>query len=145
VYKTVRRWKDRRKCLDLPLFPGYVFVRVALADQMRVLQIPGVVRLVGFNGRPLPLPDNEIDGLKIGLAAGVLAEPHPFLIAGRRVQIKGGPLAGREGILLRRKGRLRVVLSIELIMRSVVVDMDVENVVPIARTSREIFSHACYA
>jgi transcription antitermination factor NusG len=112
---------------------------------MRVLQIPGVVRLVGFNGRPLPLPDKEIDGLKIGLAAGVLAEPHPFLIAGRRVQIKGGPLAGREGILLRRKGRLRVVLSIELIMRSVVVDMDVENVVPIARTSREIFSHACYA
>jgi transcription antitermination factor NusG len=146
VYKTVRRWKDRRKCLELPLFPGYVFVRVALADQMRVLQIPGVVRLVGFNGRPLPLPDNEIEGLKMGLAAGVVAEPHPFLIAGRRVQIKSGPLAGREGILLRRKGRLRVVLSIELIMRSVVVDMDVENVVPIARsTSRGIFSHACYA
>jgi transcription antitermination factor NusG len=94
---------------------------------MRVLQIPSVVRLVGFNGQPSPLADEEIEGLKTGLVAGVLAEPHPFLNAGRHVQIRSGPLAGRQGILLRRKGRLRVVLSIELIMRSVIVDVDVEN------------------
>jgi transcription antitermination factor NusG len=130
VYETLRRWKDRRKRLDLPLFPGYVFVRIALADQMRVLQIPSVVRLVGFNGHPSPLADEEIEGLKVSLAAGVLAEPHPFLTAGRRVRIKSGPLAGRQGILLRRRGRLRVVLSIELIMRSVVVDVDADYVEP---------------
>ncbi len=128
VYETVRRWKDRRMRLQLPLFPGYVFVRMALVDRLRVLQIPSVVRLVGFNGHPSPLADEEIEGLKMGLAAGVLAEPHPFLTAGRRVRIKSGPLAGRQGILLRRKGLLRVVLSIDLIMRSVVVDVDVESV-----------------
>jgi transcription antitermination factor NusG len=131
VYETVRRWRDRWKRLELPLFPGYVFVRMALVDRMRVLQIPSVVRLVGFNGHPSPLPDEEIEGLKKGLASGVLAEPHPFLTAGRRVRIKSGPLAGRQGILLRRKGSLRVILSIDLIMRSVVVDVDADGVEPI--------------
>jgi transcription antitermination factor NusG len=128
VYETVRRWKDRRMRLQLPLFPGYVFVRMALVDRLQVLQIQSVVRLVGFNGHPSPLPDEEIEGLKKALASGVLAEPHPFLAVGRRVRIKSGPLAGRQGILLRRKGSLRMVLSIDLIMRSVVVDVDVADV-----------------
>jgi transcription termination/antitermination protein NusG len=133
VYETVRRWKDRRMRLQLPLFPGYVFVRMALVDRLRVLQIPSVVRLVGFNGHPSPLADEEIEGLKMGLVAGVLAEPHPFLTAGRRVRIKSGPLVGRQGVLLRRKGAFRVVLSIEVIMRSIVVDVDAKNVEPIVQ------------
>jgi transcription antitermination factor NusG len=133
VYETVRRWKDRRMRLQLPLFPGYVFVQMAVVDRLRVLQVPGVVRLVGFNGQLAALPDAEIDGLKNGLASGVRAEPHPFLTAGRRVRIKAGPLEGREGILLRRKGSLRVVLSIELIHRSIVVDVDVADVQLLAR------------
>jgi transcription antitermination factor NusG len=132
VYESVRRWGDRRMRLQLPLFPGYVFVRIPLVDRLHVLQVPGVVRLVGFNGCPSPLPEEEIEGLKAGLAAGVVAEPHPFLTVGRRVRIMGGPLEGRQGILLRRKGSLRVVLSIELIMRSVVVEVDESNVEPIA-------------
>ena len=117
--------------LQLPLFPGYVFVRMALMDRLRVLQVPSVVRLVGFNGHLSVLPDTEIEGLKNGLAGGVRAEPHPFLTTGRRVRIKTGPFEGREGILLRRKGNLRVVLSIELIMRSIVVDVEAESVEPI--------------
>jgi transcription antitermination factor NusG len=133
VYESVRRWKDRRMRLQLPLFPGYVFVRMAVVDRLRVLQVPGVVRLVGFNGQLAALPDAEIEGLKSGLASGVRAEPHPFLTAGRRVRIKAGPLEGREGILLRRKGSLRVVLSIELIQRSIVVDVDVADVQPLTR------------
>jgi transcription antitermination factor NusG len=138
AYETVRRWKDRRMRIQLPLFPGYVFVRLALVDRLRVLQIPSVVRLIGFNGHPSALPDEEIEALKRGLAAGVRAEPHPFLTAGRRVQVKRGPFEGRQGILLRRKGKLRLVLSIELIMRSVVIDVDttdVEAVIPIATNS----------
>jgi transcription antitermination factor NusG len=131
LYETVRRWKDRRMRLQLPLFPGYVFARLALPDRLQVLQVPGVVRLVGFNGRPTPLLDEEIEGLKKGLTSSVLAEPHPFLTVGRRVRIKGGPLAGREGVLLRKKGALRVVLSIELILRSVVVDVDEDNIAPV--------------
>lgn len=118
--------------LQLPLFPGYVFVRMAVVDRLRVLQVPGVVRLVGFNGQLAALPDAEIEGLKNGLAGGVRAEPHPFLTVGRRVRIKAGPLEGREGILLRRKGCLRVVLSVELIQRSIVVHVDVADVQPLA-------------
>lgn len=124
VYETVRRWKDRRMHLQLPLFPGYVFVRMPLVDRLRVLQVPGVVRLVGFNGHLSTLPDEEIEGLKKGLAGGVRAEPHPLLTVGQRVRLKRGPLAGMQGILLRRKGIFRVVISIDLIQRAVAVDVD---------------------
>lgn len=133
VYETVRRWKDRRMRLQLPLFTGYVFVRIALVDRLRVLQVPGVVRLVSFNGHPSALSDAEIEGLKNGLACGVRAEPHPFLTAGRRVRIKAGPLQGREGILIRRKAALRVVLSIDLILRSIAVDVDVADIEPLTQ------------
>jgi transcription antitermination factor NusG len=128
VYETVRRWKDRRMKLQLPLFPGYVFVRMALADRLRVLQVPSVARLVGFNGHLSALPDEEIEGLKKGLASGVRAEPHPFLTVGRRVRMKSGPLAGMQGILLRRKGSFRVVISIDLIQRAVAVDAEAADV-----------------
>jgi transcription antitermination factor NusG len=128
VYETVRRWKDRRMHLQLPLFPGYVFVRMALVDRLRVMQVPSVVRLVGFNGRLSALPDEEIEGLKKGLAGGVRAEPHPFLTVGRRVRLKSGPLAGMQGILLRRKGKFRVVISLELIQRAVAVQAETADV-----------------
>jgi transcription antitermination factor NusG len=124
TYSSVRRWIDRRVTLRLPLFAGYVFVRMALRDRLRVLQIPGVARLVGFDGTPAALPDEEIESLRTSLACGVRAEPYPYLTVGRRVRITAGPLAGSEGILVRRKGNLRVVLSIELIQRSVLVDLD---------------------
>ena len=131
MYETVRRWKDRRMRLRLPLFPGYLFVRMAVVDRLRVLHVPSVVRLVGFNGHPSALPDEEIDVLKQALVCGVRAEPHPFLAVGRRVQVKNGPFTGRHGILLRRKGNLRLVLSIDLIQRSVVMDVDAADVEPI--------------
>jgi transcription antitermination factor NusG len=131
VYASVRRWKDRHVTLQLPLFPGYVFVRIALCDRLPVLQVPGVARLVGFDGAPAALPEEEIDGLKEGLVGGVRAKPHPFLTTGRRVRIRSGPLEGRQGILLRRKGCLRVVLSVDLIQRSIVVDVDVADVEPL--------------
>jgi transcription antitermination factor NusG len=138
LYATVRRWKDRRMRLQLPLFPGYVFVRMVLGERLRVLQVPSVVRIVGFNGHLAALPNAEIEGLKNGLAGGVRAEPHPFLTAGRRVRIKAGPLQGREGILIRRKGSLRVVLSIDLIQRSIVVDVEVADIEPLTRVGRNI-------
>jgi transcription antitermination factor NusG len=99
LYRSVRRWKDRRVQLELPLFPGYVFVRLALRDRLRVVQIPSVVRLVGFNGLPTALPDEEIEILRSGLCENLCAEPHPFLTTGRRVRIIGGAFAGLEGIL----------------------------------------------
>lgn len=130
LYESVRRWKDRKVRLQLPLFPGYVFVRLALPDRLHVLQVPGVARLVGFNGHPCALADSEIEALKAGLVSGVRAEPHPYLAVGRRVRMKSGPFEGRQGILLRRKGNLRLVLSLDLIMRSVVIEVEAADVDP---------------
>jgi transcription antitermination factor NusG len=130
VYESVRRWKDRRVRLELPLFSGYIFVRIAPADRLQVLEVPGVVRIVGFNGQFTALPDEEIESLKRGLASGVRAEPHPFLTVGRRVYVTRGPFEGRQGILLRKKGQFRLLLSIELIQRSIVVDVDALDVEP---------------
>ena len=131
LYSSVRRWKDRRVTLQMPLFPGYVFVHLALRDRMPVLQIPGLAKLVGFNGTPQALPQEEIDALQKGLSGGVSAVPHPYLVTGRPARIKSGPLAGMEGILLRRKGNLRVVLSIDLLQRSIAVDADLADLEPV--------------
>jgi transcription antitermination factor NusG len=130
-YETVRCWKDRRVRLQLPLFPGYVFVRIALRDRLPVLQIPGVVRLVGFNGLPTAIPEGEVEALREALARQLRAEPHPYLTVGRRVRISSGPLAGLEGILERKRKRFRIVLSIPLIMRSIAVEVDSADVEPI--------------
>ena len=131
LYQTVHRWKDRRMRVEMPLFPGYVFVHIALKDRLKVLQIPSVVRFVGFDGRPLPLPDTEIESLRRGLLRRLMAEPHPYLRIGRRVRVRSGPLAGAEGILVRKKGLLRVVLSIDAIMRSVAVEVEAADLEPI--------------
>src|SRR6266550_8520486 len=127
LYDSVRRWKDRRMQVQLPLFPGYVFVRLALRDRLKVLQVPGVARLISFNGQPAVLPDGEIESLRTSLRAQLRAEPHPYLKVGRRVRIKRGPLVGVEGILVRKKSALRVVLSIDLIMRSASVEVDASD------------------
>jgi transcription termination/antitermination protein NusG len=124
TYRSVRRWKDRRKELEMVLFPGYVFVQIDLCNRLRVLEIPGVVCLVTSNGKPVPVPEGEIESLRSGLASGMRAEPHPFLTAGRHVRVKYGPLQGLEGVLLRRKEGFRLVLSLELIQRSVAVEID---------------------
>jgi transcription antitermination factor NusG len=131
VYETVRRWKDRRMRLKLPLFPGYVFVHLALRDRLQVLQIPGVVRLVGFSGQPTALPDKEIEALRTGLARDMPMEPFPFLKVGQRVRVGNGPLQGLEGMLVRKKNALRFVISLDLIMRSVSVEIGLADLEPI--------------
>jgi transcription antitermination factor NusG len=124
LYRSVRRWKDRRKELELVLFPGYVFVQINLSDRLRVLQLPSVVSFVNFGDRPAMIARDELESLRSGIANGRCLEPHPYLTLGRKVRIKQGPLAGSTGILVRKKDRLRVVLSLEIIMRSVAVEID---------------------
>jgi transcription antitermination factor NusG len=135
LYESVRRWKDRRVQLQLPLFPSYVFVRITQRDRLRVLEIPSMVRLVGFNGVPTALPDDEMEAMRGALTRKLRAEPHPYLKVGRRARITSGPFVGLEGILLRKKGSFRVVLSIELIKRSIAVDVDSADVVPLVSPS----------
>jgi len=130
LYERVSRWKDRRVRLQLPLFAGYVFIHLPLRDRLRVLEIPGVARLVGFGGLPTAVPNEEMEALREALKGNLRMGPHPYLNAGRRVLITGGPLAGLEGILVRKKNQYRLVLSIELIQRAVFVDVDVADVAP---------------
>ena len=130
-YESMRRWKDRRVRLELPLFPGYVFVHLALRDRLRVLQTPSVVRLVGFGGQPAALADQEIDALRQGLTHEMRIEPHPYLKVGQRVRVKTGPLQGLQGILVRKKNVSRFVISLDLIMRSVAAEIDVAELEPV--------------
>jgi transcription termination/antitermination protein NusG len=131
LYASIRRWKDRRVKLELPLFPGYVFVRMALRDRLQVLRVPGVARLVGFDGAPATLPAEEIEALRTSLGSAVRAAPHPYLTAGRRVRVQSGPLAGMTGILVRRKGVARFVVSVDLIQRSVAMEVDEADLVAV--------------
>jgi transcription antitermination factor NusG len=142
LYSSVRRWKDRRVRLTLALFPGYVFVRLALQDRLRVLQIPSVVRLIGFGGLPTALPDEEVEILRSGLADQLHAKPHPFLTVARRVRIVRGPLAGLEGILRCKKNNFRLVVSVELIQRAFAVDVDAADVQLLQESKRNLIFKA---
>ena len=131
LYETISRWKDRKVRVRLPLFPGYIFVRLDLAERLRVLQLPSVVRFVGFGEVATALPENEIEALRQGLASGVRAEPHPYLQVGRRARVKSGPLQGMVGILLKKKNRERFIISLELILRAIAVEVDALELEPV--------------
>ena len=104
-----------------------------LQDWRQVLEVPGFVRLVGLGRQPCPLPETDIIKMREALSAGLLAEPYPYLNVGTRVEIRNGPLQGITGILLRRGNSHRLVISIELIMRSIVVEVDASDVVSVRR------------
>lgn len=127
LYESVRRWKDRRVRLELPLFPGYVFVQLALRDRLKVLEIPGVARLVGFDGHPTPVPVEDIEAIRACVAGRHLMQPHRYLQRGQRVRVLSGPLAGLTGIVVRQKKRTRFVISLDLLMRSVSVELDISD------------------
>ncbi|HXM98300.1 MAG TPA: UpxY family transcription antiterminator [Candidatus Dormibacteraeota bacterium] len=128
VYRSVRRWKDRRVELQMPLFPGYAFVRLALRNRLRVLQVPGVVRLVGIRGVPEAVPEKEMQQLREGMRGGAKLFPHPYLVTGSKACIVRGPLAGACGILIRQKNSCRVVLSIGLIASAASMEVDADDV-----------------
>ena len=122
-YRTTRRWKNRLKVeLELPLFPGYVFARFPWARHGSVLEVSSVVSIVGNGRGALPLQQEEIQSLRAGLEHRH-AEPHPSLHVGQRARIAGGPLEGFEGIVVRRGNGLRVVLSLQQIVKSPAVEM----------------------
>jgi transcription antitermination factor NusG len=122
LYEAVHRWKDRNARVQLPLFASYVFVHLNLHDRMRALTIPGVIRLVGCP-HPEPLADEEIKAIRNYLSCRLPVEPYPYLTAGSRVRITAGPLAGMGGLILRRKSTCRIVISLNLIQRSMVVEL----------------------
>ncbi len=124
LYEKIHHWAHDHRRVQLPLFPGYVFVHIPLRDRIGVLQTPGVVRLVTVKGMPAPIEDMEIETLRHALTHSVHSEPCPYIKLGQQVQIDSGPLRGLRGKVLRKNHHMRVVISIELLMRSILVDVD---------------------
>ena len=120
-----RRWSDRIKTLDQPLFPGYLFGRFHLTERVRVLEAPGVRQIVGIGNTPAPISVSELDNLRTLVAAQPLLVPWPYLHAGQRVRIDRGPLTGVQGFVVRaEEGALRIVVSLDLLQRSVAAQID---------------------
>jgi transcription antitermination factor NusG len=136
LYSTRRRWSDRVKEVQVPLFAGYVFCRLNLLYRMPVLTIPGVIQFVGNGKTPVPIEEHEITALQSVIKSGLPSMPWPFLKVGQRIRVEHGPLRDLEGILLQVKGSQRLILSISLLHRSVAVEVDRDSVTPIASRHR---------
>lgn len=123
LYQARRKWKDGSKVtLQLPLFPGYIFVRSERLLRKRTLDVPGVFSIVGKRDGA-SISDAYMHSLRDGLIQGKIT-PHPYLVAGTRVRIKSGIMSGMEGILVRMKGGCRIVVTLELVMKSIAVEVD---------------------
>jgi transcription antitermination factor NusG len=136
VYKSRRRWSDRIKELEVPLFPGYLFCRFNPLDRLPILVTPGVIQVVGIGKSPVPVDDAEIAAIQTAVQSGLPRQPWPFLQIGQRVRVECGPLCGLEGILVDFKGRHRLVLSVTLLQRSVAVEVDGAWVISIPQQHR---------
>jgi transcription antitermination factor NusG len=133
LYRKRRQWKDGSKGLvELPFFPNYIFVRIGYGERVPVLRVPGVISIVGAGARSLPVPDSYIHSLREALRRGKL-EPYPYLAVGTPVRIRSGVMAGMHGVLLRRKNNLRVVITLEMIMKSATVEVEAEDIEPVGR------------
>ena len=131
VHECWRQWKDRKKKVELPLFPGYCFARFPLIERLRVLNVLGVADLVSINGHPEPVRDEEIDAIQRLLATKLQFDPHPFLEEGMDVEVVRGPLAGIRGKLLRKDRVTRLVLAVTLVRQAAVVEIHPADVVPL--------------
>jgi len=113
----------RSREFDVPMFPGYLFCRFDVLHRLPVITTPGIVRVVGAGGSPIPVRDAEVTSLQIATRERIPALPHPFLQEGARVAITQGPLAGMEGIVVKEKDPMRIVVSISLLQRSVLLEI----------------------
>ena len=141
-FKTERRWSDRTKMIDEFLFPGYVFCRLNPQDRLPILTTPGVIGFVGCGKTPIPIPDHEIESIRRMLLSGLLILPWPRLEVGQTVVIERGPLSGVDGILQEVKGKCRLVVSINLLRRSVCTEVDRNWVRPVSSPNQSWLSHA---
>ena len=124
-------WKDRVKLVEVPLFSGYLFGFFALQDRITVLETVGVVRIVGINGKAVPIPDEQVAAVRTLMEHRLPCSPFPYLVEGMRVRIKSGLLAGAEGILLVKKQKHRLVISVDIIQQAVAIDVDSAEVEPL--------------
>jgi transcription antitermination factor NusG len=131
LYDSIRRWKDRRMVLSLPLFPCYVFVRGGVNRRLQVVTTPGVHMILNHGEHVAVIPENEIQAIRRTVEGPFRMEPHPFVRCGDRVRVVRGPLQGVEGILIRKKNQFRLVLSVDMLAKSVAVEIDAADVEPV--------------
>jgi transcription antitermination factor NusG len=131
MYRCVRRWSQRMKTLELPLFTGYLFSRFDVRARLPILVTPFVMRIVGIGRAPCPIDNKEIEDLHTVVASGLRAQPAPYVGVGQRVCIEEGSLAGVEGILVAWKGKSRILVSVELLQRAVSIEIDPTWVKPV--------------
>jgi transcription antitermination factor NusG len=141
-YPASHRWSDRIKEVEIPLFAGYMFCRFELREKIRVLNTPGVARIVAFSGAPAPLPDEEIAGIQAAVQSRLPLWPWQYLHAGDQVRIERGPLRGVQGFLLREPEGLRLVIGVELLRRAVAVELDPAVVAPVRMPESQEARHA---
>lgn len=128
---VISRWKDRKKRIELPLFPGYLFVNISLQDRWQVIATRGVVGILGANRVPTPVALDQIEAVKKLSASGLKYDPHPYLSQGKEAVVTNGPLQGTVGKVLDKRGEHRLILSVDIIRRSVAVEVDARDVEPI--------------
>ncbi len=129
TFTTKRKWSDRFKVVESPLFPGYVFCRFDVHDRLPVLITPGVISVVGRGKTPVAVDDAEILSIRAAMDSGIRMEPWPYVELGERVRIKDDVLDGMEGILTSYKGSNRVVISVTLLRRSVALEIDRSRII----------------
>jgi transcription antitermination factor NusG len=146
LYESVRRWKDRKKLLTLPLFPCYVFVRGGLDRRLQVVTTPGIHTILFHGEKVAIVPEAEIEAIRRAVEGSFRVEPHPFLKCGERVRVTRGSLEGVEGILIRKKNLYRLVLSVDMMAQSVAVEIDATDVEPVtARNFADTFPGSQFA
>lgn len=128
LYDSIRRWRDRQMLLSLPLFPCYLFVRGGFSRRFQILNTPGVHMALTHGDRIALIPEKEIEAIRRTVEGPFRMEPHPFLRCGDRVRVIRGSLEGVEGILIRKKNQFRLVLSVDMLAKSVAVEIDASNV-----------------
>lgn len=136
LYRSRRNWSDRVKTVELPLFPGYVFSRFAFENRFQVIRNASVISIVGFGGVPAPISEEDIVFMRLLAAQGSGIVPWPVLHFGERVRVRTGPLDGLEGILVREKGRYRVVVSVDILNRAVAMEIERDLIEPVGSTPR---------
>lgn len=134
-YPVEKQWSDRVKTIEEFLFPGYVFCRFDPSDRLPVISTPGVVDMVGFGKHPEPVPEAEVERVRKMAASGLLVSPYPYVRAGQAVLIERGPLTGVEGILVESKRKIRLIVSVNLLQRSVSAEVDRSWIRPITALS----------
>jgi transcription antitermination factor NusG len=136
LYKSERRWSDRVKEIDQPLFPGYRFCRFELHNRGPLLMTPGVQQIVGIGRTPIPVAESEVESIRQALSSGLPSQPWLYLQVGQRVRVNRGSLSNLEGILINFKGSHRIVLSVSLLQRSVAMEIDLSWVTPVNDAKR---------